>query len=257
MFHPNPTTTTNFAEKHYGDLFFVMFQPSPPLTQAMQEKIVISPFMIENDTTKEQHHDSPTSRMLPPNYAVAHYRSLYGSLHTPPSLTYMTSVAKNAVNCASKLFPGEAIVFLSDSIEAASALMIELRREQHGGGVPPAPSHKKVDGVFFKRNMIINVDSNNTRLTSTKLQQPLHLDKATRQQQERSLRQQQQQRTATGGTTNFEPSDFYDTFIDLFLMANARCVSYGQGGFGKMGSMLSSNPTCNNRHFENGKMVRC
>ncbi|KAL3921108.1 MAG: hypothetical protein SGILL_002925, partial [Bacillariaceae sp.] len=28
-----------------------------------------------------------------------------------------------------------------------------------------------------------------------------------------------------------QPSDYYATFVDLLLMANGRCVTYGQGGF--------------------------
>lgn len=40
------------------------------------------------------------------------------------------------------------------------------------------------------------------------------------------------------------PSDFYDGFVDMYLMAKARCVAYGAGGFAQWGFMLGYNRTC-------------
>lgn len=76
---------------------------------------------------------------------------------------------------------------------------------------------------------------------SSLLQPILHLDKATRNQAD----------------VPFQPKDFFDTFLDMFLMAGASCVSYGQGGFGKLGSLLCQNPSCSSRHFEGGQMISC
>ena len=54
---------------------------------------------------------------------------------------------------------------------------------------------------------------------------PLHLD-ATRDWQTRP------------------PSDFYDTFVDLYLLALGGCVHYGLGGFGHWGLLIGGNVTC-------------
>jgi hypothetical protein len=59
--------------------------------------------------------------------------------------------------------------------------------------------------------------------------EPLHLDKA----------QDWQKRT---------PSEYYDTFVDLYLLAMAKCVTFGIGGFGRWASYMSFNSTCAIRH---------
>lgn len=38
---------------------------------------------------------------------------------------------------------------------------------------------------------------------------------------------------------NDDPRDLYPVFLDLWLMGNAKCVSYGQGGFGRFGARLA------------------
>jgi hypothetical protein len=53
------------------------------------------------------------------------------------------------------------------------------------------------------------------------------------------------------------PSDFYSIFVDLYLMANGRCVTYGQGGFGRYALLLGYNATCEGRHIYRGKHQHC
>ena len=48
-----------------------------------------------------------------------------------------------------------------------------------------------------------------------------------------------------------EPADqFYDTFVDLYLLAGAKCITYGKGGYGKWASLLSKDPKCRIVHTE-------
>lgn len=49
--------------------------------------------------------------------------------------------------------------------------------------------------------------------------------------------------------TNKTVSNYYPVFLDLFLMANGRCVSYSKGGYGVWGSLLSSNASCSSSHL--------
>jgi hypothetical protein len=53
------------------------------------------------------------------------------------------------------------------------------------------------------------------------------------------------------------PSDFYPVFVDLYLMGSGRCVSFGQGGFGRYALLLGYDATCFNRHFYKGNTRRC
>lgn len=53
------------------------------------------------------------------------------------------------------------------------------------------------------------------------------------------------------------PSDFYPVFVDLYLMGSGRCLSFGKGGVGRYGLLMSYNATCSNRHFYKGKIQRC
>lgn len=43
-------------------------------------------------------------------------------------------------------------------------------------------------------------------------------------------------------------SDFYPTFVDLLIMAEARCMAHGVGGFGRFANILSRDPSCVVRH---------
>jgi hypothetical protein len=42
-------------------------------------------------------------------------------------------------------------------------------------------------------------------------------------------------------------SDFFDGFVDLYILASADCVTYNKGGFGFMGSLMGRNATCSLR----------
>lgn len=43
------------------------------------------------------------------------------------------------------------------------------------------------------------------------------------------------------------PSDFYDGFVDLYLIAQAECGTYNKGGYGKLGLLMSRNASCSVR----------
>jgi hypothetical protein len=53
------------------------------------------------------------------------------------------------------------------------------------------------------------------------------------------------------------PSDFYPTFVDLLLMANGRCLAYGQGGFGQYAALLSYDASCTIRHSVPRRLLPC
>jgi hypothetical protein len=51
-------------------------------------------------------------------------------------------------------------------------------------------------------------------------------------------------------TNTSQPSDYYSTFVDLYLAGNGKCVTYGRGGFGRFASLLSFNVSCSKKHVE-------
>ena len=69
-------------------------------------------------------------------------------------------------------------------------------------------------------------------------QEPLHLDKAINWQ-------------------NRPPSDFYDAFVDLYLLGLARCVTYGVGGYGRFAAWLTGNLQCALQHHNATAIREC
>ena len=80
---------------------------------------------------------------------------------------------------------------------------------------------------------------NNSFARNLNLKDPLHLDFASR------------------GNHTYPVADYYDSFVDLLVMGSGRCVTFGQGGFGRFASQLSYNSTCWNEHFHWRTMNYC
>jgi len=54
----------------------------------------------------------------------------------------------------------------------------------------------------------------------------------------------------------YEPEDFYPVFVDLYLMANSKCVSYGQGGYGRFAARIADEK-CMIQHQELWEPLPC
>lgn len=48
-----------------------------------------------------------------------------------------------------------------------------------------------------------------------------------------------------------------DVFVDLYVLANGQCTTYGRGGFGRLGSLLSRNSSCIERDFFHAHYKEC
>lgn len=53
------------------------------------------------------------------------------------------------------------------------------------------------------------------------------------------------------------PSDYYSTFVDLYLAGSGKCVTHGRGGFGRFASLLSFNVSCSSKHVQRFNPVKC
>ena len=150
-------------------------------------------------------------------YRAAHLRAHYG--HSPIPESKVQAVAINAVNCASQL-GGEEKVPLSGTATTTTPILFLS---------DSALAVQKVREYAAGQHLPV------WTLPHREQREPLHLDKADSQ-------------TA---------ADYLDTFVDLLLFANARCISHGQGGFGRLGVLLSRDPMCFRTYIDAGRYVEC
>jgi hypothetical protein len=167
----------------FRDLFFSVFEPSPPVAKLVLDKM-------------------ESANLIPGQFATSQYRAFYAIENKKHSMekSDLISKATNALNCASKLQPGAPIFFASDSHVA----------------------------VLSARKM---AEDNNNRhiVTFDDEQEALHLDK--------------KDQWKSGNI-----ADFFPTFVDLLIMAEAKCMSLGVGGFGRFANILSRDSNCVIRH---------
>lgn len=53
------------------------------------------------------------------------------------------------------------------------------------------------------------------------------------------------------------PSEYYDAFVDLYVLSLGTCVSYGMGGYGKLASYMSRNVSCALQHMTAVSLSQC
>ena len=103
---------------------------------------------------------------------------------------------------------------------------------------PGGPVYFASDSTFAVKTVQDYAKTNDYPIVTIQNQEPLHLDKA-------------------GNWSTRHPSDFYSIFVDLYLMGMGRCVTFGQGGFGRFGLLLSYNATCASRHIHKRQLSNC
>jgi len=154
-------------------------------------------------------------------YSVAHFRASYGKeLERHPVLSkpnFLIRAARNAIRCASELQS------------------------------PPLNSDKKIP-IFFASDNAIAL--NTVKEWAEEVNYPLiQFDRT----EEVPLRLDYY-----GNETHpTKPSDYYSTFVDLFLAGSGKCVTHGRGGFGRLASLLSYNTSCVTKHINNFLPDKC
>lgn len=105
----NNITDSEFSfEGVYHHLFSYLFEPSPPVSQIITQKM-------------------NQMQLSPGQYSAAHFRALYGRESRPEDET--KRVAINAVNCASELRPGGPVYFAADHKVAVDAVQAYSKEE--------------------------------------------------------------------------------------------------------------------------------
>lgn len=103
---------------------------------------------------------------------------------------------------------------------------------------PGGPIYFASDSTHAMQSIQKYAEENSYRIVTIANQVPLHLDN-------------------TGNWSYQQPNDFYFIFVDLYLIGMGNCVSYGDGGIGNFGLLLSYNASCFTKYTENGKNVNC
>jgi hypothetical protein len=136
---------------------------------------------------------------------------LYASAHVRANYQRQDSnvdeQVRNAIDCASSLLPGATIYLATDS---RNATLSGLRYGKSVGGTVVARIHPEFEGG-----------------------DPLHLDRGSN--------------FLSASGTDLEgrpPSDFYDTFVDLYLLAGGQCTAVGVGGYGRWANAISPSSSC-------------
>jgi hypothetical protein len=201
-------------EKHevWPGIFRRFFQPSKPVA-----KII--------DSITEEHG------MIPGQYSTAHVRAKFpvgtleiklinnkekGGLNMEDARTreIIAAIADNAAHCASKAMPETKHVYFAADAQEPTTYLLE---ESPTWAVKNSTSSHLIQ----KRPSVMIVTRPNHTV------EPLHFE--------------------TG--TDPDPSKFYAIFIDLWIMAHAKCMAQGIGGFGHFASMMSGNHySCRVRH---------
>ena len=169
------------------------------------------------------------SRLVPGNYVGIHVRALYAVTDRDPGM--VKGWVHNAINCASQLQPGGPFFLSSDSSHA----------------VVVGHAYGQERGVLVASRSVTVRDTNQSGQQSSSNivlpeKEPYHLDKAPR---------------------SAKASDFYDTFVDLYLLAMSRCVTYNMGGYGTWALFISpyanrgTNSVCAMQHHEASGMHTC
>ena len=134
-----------------------------------------------------------------------HYASVHVRALYANDKASQLAVVENAVRCGTQLFPGAPLYVASDSANVTSHAV--LYGTSQGGRVVTAS--QPGDPA------------------------PLHIDRGSNFL------------SADGQDWNqHNASDFYDTFVDLFVLAHGACTTFNVGGYGRWASAIGPNRTC-------------
>ena len=197
----------------FSEMWKVFFTPSPPIQTILRSRL--------------------TNFGLVPNaYVASHLRALYAVDERPTEEIHRFT--KNALACATQIFPGVPIFFASDS-----AIAIEHAQEfdgtEIGGGSGGFRSTtlQVITTAGAAANANAAKPGETDTNTTSAAKQPWHLD------------------SFIGPVENF-----YDTFVDLYLLAMAGCVTYNKGGYGHWGMLIGGHLQCEMPQWLIGKRVR-
>ena len=153
-----------------------------------------------------------THHITSSQYVAAHLRTLYDD-DTTVNETKLVETVRNAFACASRFagFSPSTRIFISADSRAATKMAHRIAPEN-------AVSSYGANGGYS--GPII------------------HLDRGIRFLE----------RPQSGNISEYPVEAYYPTFVDFYLLLGARCIAFDRGGFGRLASLLSGDPTCSFDH---------
>lgn len=217
------------AQMAGGDLFQTVvesFATTNETFQAPQEffhEMFLTLFRPAPALYKLVEHQMQALDIRPNQFVTAHIRAKYpGEPYRQTwNVTLLNRTVTNAIDCASSLASNLPIYVASDTLLALQAA------QAYGNNTTPV---RVVSYLDVPTRAAASSD-----VALVPHQDPPHLNFAQKD----------------------DPSAFYSIFADLFLMSQSRCVSFGAGGFGRFGSLISFNATCQIAHSSRGKRNQC
>ena len=165
----------------------------------------------------EQHN------LVPNEYTAVHLRALYGD-RKDRDMQETLELAVLGVNCASNMFPGAPVFFASDTSFAVDSA--HAYGKLHGLPIVSLEFKDDIEATSSTNLTSINFSNN-----------PIHLDK-------------------DPDWKNRSASAYDSTFVDLYMLAQSRCVAFSNGGYGTFGSLLSYDSKCKMRFFKGKHKIK-
>jgi len=214
----NKTTTTttalSFDEPSHDTVFSsvwkVSFTPAPAVQKILRSSLA-------------------RLGLVPNGYTAAHLRALYAVDSRPTKLIHRFT--RNALACATEAFSGVPIFFASDA-----AIALEHARSFDGTDV--FDGDNKDEGRYTSLRVATAGDGD----IAEKSMAQRDTDPSAIEQQQQQHRPQKEPWHLDSYTGPVE--NFYDTFVDLYLLAMARCVTYNKGGYGHWGMLIGGHTSC-------------
>ena len=195
----------------YRDLWRTVFTPTIPI----QERI-----RAEMDRMGLQ----------PGRYTAIHLRGLYGVDSRPDH--EMQEMTNQAVSCGASLRPDGPLYLASDSKYAIDYMRDKQQQEQQQQQQQQQQLQEEDGSVLLATNTTTR--QRMPRVVSIyRDYEPLHIEESVNN---------------TSPLSIHNVSDFYDTFVDLYILGQSRCLAHGIGGYGQWGLWLGYDPSCSH-HF--------
>jgi hypothetical protein len=188
--------------------------PGEPSFESVYRSVWRSVFRPSRAVAAAIRQEMQALNLVPDQYVAAHVRSLYVYNTTG------TAEEEHAVDCASQQQPGWPIYFASDSVATTRQAIAYAQTK--------SSSSSNKNNANTTTDMVVVARRGN--------QDPLHLDRG------------RDFLSPSEDWKNRSAADFYDIFVDLYLLSSSRCVSYGAGGYGQLASLLSYNRSCAINH---------
>lgn len=167
----------------------------------------------------------------PGRYAAIHCRVLYAVKERDPAEVKV--VTENALHCASELYHDDGPFFISSDSPESIKMALDYGQQLA----------KQLGSLSSEHHPIV--------VARPVSKAPLHFGFIPSSAGNKTDARKQDFKAVP-----YVASDYYDTYVDLYLMAMAECVTHGVGGYGKLASYLSFNESCSSHHFKK-KMRVC